>query len=303
MTYKTLAMGKDLLEKIEYPDNDFKLLFCEDDFDDYLNREISYHWHREIEFSYVLKGKAECMINHGPDEKEHMVLGKGEGVFVNSGALHRLSGLVPETVIFGVVFPADFFSALPLGDMYGKYMYPVLRSGVYGALLKRTEEADRYILDCIGQLHDLQAQDKIYDLRCMELICGLWGRLYIKISDEGRGLPAAASDQVKDKRLRTMISFIHSNYQEDISVNDIAEAASVSRSECFRCFKEIIGKTPFEYLGGYRLSRAADMLINTDRSMADICFSCGFKSASYFGKLFRENCGVSPGVYRKRKRG
>ena len=296
-------MGKDLLEKIEYPDDDFKLLFCEDNFDDYLNREISYHWHSEIEFSYVIKGKADCMINNSSDEKEHMVLEKGDGVFVNSEALHRLSGLVPETVVFGVVFPVDFFSTLSLGDMYRKYMEPVLQSGLYGVFIKKTDEANRRILDYIWQLHGLQAQDKIYELRCMELLCGLWGSLYLKISAGDRVLAAAASDQVKDNRIRTMISFIQSNYQEDISVNDIAEAASISRSECFRCFKEIIGKTPFEYLGGYRLSRAADMLINTNRTMADICFSCGFKSASYFGKLFRENCGVSPGVYRKRKKG
>lgn len=56
-------------------------------------------------------------------------------------------------------------------------------------------------------------------------------------------------------------------------LEQIAESASIGRSECFRIFKKIIGKTPVEYLTEYRLAQAAYHLSNTEKSISEICFS------------------------------
>lgn len=88
----------------------------------------------------------------------------------------------------------------------------------------------------------------------------------------------------------------------DISIDDMAKTACISRTECFRCFREILNKTPSEYLNEYRLAMAATLLSDTDKTLSDICYSCGFKSPSYFGKRFKERSGMSPKKYREKSK-
>ena len=95
-----------------------------------------------------------------------------------------------------------------------------------------------------------------------------------------------------------MLSFIHENYDQDITVSDICNAASISKSECFRCFESVIGQTPVDYLTDYRMGRAASLLIATNRPVSAIAAECGFNSASYFGSVFRKKFNISPGQYR-----
>ena len=59
-----------------------------------------------------------------------------------------------------------------------------------------------------------------------------------------------------DIRTQIMLEFIHRNYAENITLTDIADAASISISEALRCFHNIIGIPPIKYLKKYRLSRA-----------------------------------------------
>ncbi|MFR3300559.1 MAG: helix-turn-helix transcriptional regulator [Ruminococcus bicirculans (ex Wegman et al. 2014)] len=79
----------------------------------------------------------------------------------------------------------------------------------------------------------------------------------------------------------------------------LASAAFVSKSEVLRCFKNITGQSPFEYLKNYRLRNAAYMIKNTSDSINAICGLCGFDDHSYFSKAFKEAYGCSPRDFRK----
>ena len=103
-------------------------------------------------------------------------------------------------------------------------------------------------------------------------------------------------------RLQKIMTFIHAHYGERISIDDMARAAAISRTEVFRCFQTVLRKKPIEYLTEYRLSIATILLASTDRTLSDISISCGFNSASYFGKVFREHHGISPKKYRDQLR-
>ena len=97
-----------------------------------------------------------------------------------------------------------------------------------------------------------------------------------------------------------MLTFIRQNYREKLSLEDIARSASISKSECLRCFRTSIDRSPFEYLQDYRIEIAERLLRSTDDSVLDIALQTGFSNSAYFGKIFREVHGISPGVYRKR---
>ena len=87
-------------------------------------------------------------------------------------------------------------------------------------------------------------------------------------------------------------------YFESLGVDDLARAAGLSRAHFSREFRRAFGDSPHAYLLTRRLERAAALLRNTDRSVADICFSVGLKSVGSFTTSFTRSYGVSPTAYR-----
>ncbi len=97
---------------------------------------------------------------------------------------------------------------------------------------------------------------------------------------------------------RKMVAYISSHFDDEISLNDIAGSASVSRATCCRIFKKIDQLSPIEFLTIYRLNVSADLLTRTDESISLIAGKCGFNSVSYYSKLFLEHYGCQPHKYR-----
>jgi AraC-like DNA-binding protein len=87
-------------------------------------------------------------------------------------------------------------------------------------------------------------------------------------------------------------------YFEPLDVGDLAAAAGLSRSHFSREFRRAFGVSPHVYLLTRRLERAASLLLTTDRSIADICFSVGLQSVGSFTTSFRRIYGASPAAYR-----
>jgi AraC-like DNA-binding protein len=87
-------------------------------------------------------------------------------------------------------------------------------------------------------------------------------------------------------------------YAEQIDVNDMARAAGLSRAHFSREFRRVFGASPHAYLLTRRLERAAALLRNTDRSVAEVCFSVGLHSVGSFTTSFTRTYGLSPTAYR-----
>jgi AraC-like DNA-binding protein len=87
-------------------------------------------------------------------------------------------------------------------------------------------------------------------------------------------------------------------YFDPIDVEDMARAAGLSRAHFTREFKRAFGESPRAYLLTRRLERAAALLRNTDRSVADVCLSVGLQSIGSFTTSFTRMFGKSPTAYR-----
>jgi AraC-like DNA-binding protein len=87
-------------------------------------------------------------------------------------------------------------------------------------------------------------------------------------------------------------------YFEALEVDDLAAAAGLSKAHFSREFRRAFGESPHAYLLTRRLERAAALLRNTDRSIADVCLSVGLQSIGSFTTSFTRTFGVSPSVYR-----
>lgn len=100
--------------------------------------------------------------------------------------------------------------------------------------------------------------------------------------------------------MKRVVEFVNANLNDpDITVDDMAAAVSTSRSGLNRKMKSILGVTPGDFIRESRLSRAAGMLLTTERPVKDIAFDCGFSDLNYFGKCFKSAYNLAPTAYRK----
>jgi AraC-like DNA-binding protein len=91
---------------------------------------------------------------------------------------------------------------------------------------------------------------------------------------------------------------VDARYREPLDVPALARAAHVSPAHFSREFKRAFGETPHQYLLTRRLERAAELLRNTDRSIAEICSDVGLRSLGSFTTSFGRAYGLSPAAYR-----
>jgi AraC-like DNA-binding protein len=98
------------------------------------------------------------------------------------------------------------------------------------------------------------------------------------------------------KRIVQAKLFIDTKYADKIDINHISDEAFFSKFHFIRLFKQIYGKTPYQYLTTVRIDNAI-LLFQKDKSVSDVCFSVGFESLSSFSGLFKKKVGVSPSVF------
>lgn len=108
-----------------------------------------------------------------------------------------------------------------------------------------------------------------------------------------------------NKRLRKFyikeaLLFIEENYQQDITIEDIANASGLSRIYFSRIFKEFTGKSPQQFLITYRMSKAAILLKSSRISIAQVSSSVGYGNQLHFSSAFKSIFGIPPREYRSK---
>jgi AraC-like DNA-binding protein len=91
---------------------------------------------------------------------------------------------------------------------------------------------------------------------------------------------------------------VDARYREPLDVPALARAARLSPAHFSREFRRAFGETPHQYLLTRRLERAAALLRNTDRTVADICLMVGLRSVGSFTTSFGRTYGMTPTAYR-----
>ena len=95
-----------------------------------------------------------------------------------------------------------------------------------------------------------------------------------------------------------MQELIESRYNEPISVAELMNSLPASRRTLYRRFKLATGCTPHEYLQQKRIQAARELLEQTDHSVSEVMYECGYSDAKTFRRLFRKTVGIAPKNYR-----
>jgi YesN/AraC family two-component response regulator len=104
--------------------------------------------------------------------------------------------------------------------------------------------------------------------------------------------------KLNDVTLQLATEFMEKNFNNNITVETVAEHVQRSTSFLSRIFKEATGTTVNDYLIQLRIQRACELLREPKYTMEDICREIGYANVSYFNKLFKARMGHTPGQYR-----
>lgn len=284
-------------ETVAHGTPDFPMKIYKNDFSWYDNRTIDWHWHPEIEIALVISGKVTCYIN---DIK--IDVNEGDGFFINSNTMHKE---IPfdeneHPIMTTICFLPDFIGDCGSDLIYRRYIRPIVGdSSLKGLKLSDNIDWQHEMLTIVRNLSaGFDCELWGFELRCRNMISDLWYKLALNLHMEPHTAVVDHKINVNEKRLKKMLSFIHSNFPKELSVDEIAKSANISKSECFRCFRNMIDKKPITYLNEYRLKYAVKLLLTTDMQITEICFACGFNHISYFGKIFRRYYNMSPKEFR-----
>ena len=99
--------------------------------------------------------------------------------------------------------------------------------------------------------------------------------------------------------IREAIGYVKENYQSDISVEDIAKRAGLNRSYFGKVFKQATGKSPQQYLIGYRMSKATELLKLTALPVSEVGRAVGYPNQLHFSRAFKGAYGISPREWRR----
>lgn len=262
------------------------------------------HWHDDIELILCLDGK----MNYSVDGTI-VPMKKGGGIFVNSRRIHfGFSDDYSECRYLCIVFHPMTVMTNPV--VKRKFIDPLTGNEHLSFIALHGEDAeDEKLLELMQSLlpyADLDGEHdpKWNELKIISILLLVWNELTMLMEDAGRSQPPAGSAGRPDDlaALQNMLKEIHKNYASTLTLSDIARAGNVGKTKCTALFHAYLHTTPNQFLTGYRLQKAAELLRRTSLTVAEIAEQTGFAEASYLTEVFQKNYGCSSREFRQRSR-
>ena len=279
----------------QHGNEQFPFLVSYQKLSEYESGSFMWHWHPEIEITYVQKGTMCYKVNH-------MVyhLKEGDIVFNNSGALH--SGTMENQKDCAYI-PVTFDSRLIYGffqsTVNSKYVDPVIQDSMLPAIcIDQSEPWHKPFRKYLLRIIDLdEKKPDFYELDITICLQSMWRLLLEHITYEPQ---ASRENSLEYDRIKKILSYIEENYQNKITLNDIAGHIHLCESECTRLFKRHMNTTLFAFLQEYRIERSLEFL-QADQPVSAVADKAGFSDPNYYSKVFAKIKGCSPREYRKHR--
>lgn len=267
--------------------------FSEDTYD-----TINWHWHDELQYTLITKGKFLFKVG-----KQEIILKEGEGLFINSQKIHNSYALEKNSSYLFIYFHPTLIPYEKNTYLYKKYVSPILKNKNLSAikLIKNLKESIK-IFEILSKLKNISTKKEFgYEMEILSNLIELWRYTVILLENlDSEKIVFSTNDKLFNERLKNIISFVEENYNKEIKLENISKLVNLSKSECCRFFKKATKQTLNEYILAYRINKAFDEIINTDKSLAEISYDVGFNSQSYFSKKFFEIKNISPKEVRKK---
>ena len=248
-----------------------------------------WHFHPEIEIVYVNKGKGKRHIgNHISYFNNSQLILIGANL-PHLGFMDRLTTNGSETLIqFKPEFLGSEFFKIPEMLAIGQ-LFERAKKGI-----RFNTEIKRRIGAKIEELVDLEGPNRIISfLHILKELAQTDD--YTILNADGFAFETQPQDSSK---IDIIFKHINENFKQHISLDEIADLVSMTVPAFCRFFKKTTSKTFTKLVNEYRVVHATKLLSESNMSITDICFECGFNNFSHFNKLFKEFTGNPASKYR-----
>ena len=266
-----------------------------------LNRKYDVPLHRpdHLEIVYLEAGEVGYQVGD-----RTCLLRKGDTIVVGDSIFHRClrTGAVSAEVCSTVLsFRSEMISpGSPLGDDL-RYLLPFSKqSSAFGNVIPADSGVASDVLTFVDRINqELPASTDRAQLSVrtyLKLIL-LSVVNYYASCHESRELILRGHDDLA--RLKPLFDYVTNHASDPIPVEDAARLTAMSPAYFMHFFRRATGTSFVNYLNNFRVMRAQQMLVDTDKNIAEISYQCGFCSQSYLGVVFKRFIGVSPFAYRE----
>ncbi|ANW97228.1 hypothetical protein AXE80_13420 [Wenyingzhuangia fucanilytica] len=250
-----------------------------------------WHFHTEYELTYINKGYGTRFVGTNSE-----LFKEGDLVLIGSLVPHywrcdndfyHQENLKSHSIV--IQFKPELFFNNPLPEM--KNIHLLLKKSASGIQFKKSKKYKDDFFELLqkGGLEQLFLLYKLLDKLSLDK-----NQKTLSITQDSQLY------QAKDSKIfQEVINYIFANLNNDISLETISNKVHMSTPAFCRYFKSRTKKTFTEYVNNLRVIQAAKLLIETDLSISQICFDCGYNSLSYFNRQFKKYKKMGPKEYKK----
>lgn len=273
---------------------------------DVITQYKALHEHDFIQINYVYSGRAIHVVNN----KEYEIF-KGDIFIIPPQVSHSIIKIEDESaIIYEFEFTADFinqnFRDMSEADVFVDFAYikPFLVSQeLVKPRFNLVGNARTSVESILNEVYtEYTHRNPGFEL----LIKAQLLRLLVIVGREfSQYINSSKSERTYKSQkdcVMNAISYIESNYFENLTADTVAKKFMLSPSYFSYLFKYFTSKTFTEYLTMLRISKALELLVNTDKKILTICYEVGFNNVNHFNRIFKREMGMSPNVYRSKKR-
>lgn len=263
----------------------------------YVNQEVGYtlrmnysysenfelHYHDYFEIFLTVSGKTIQLVNG-----KKQVLPEHSMVLIRAGDVHTYSK-EGDFSFANLTFSADTMQHLC--QYFGAPLEALLAQKMPPAILLRREDFQK-IMTRMQALNTVDIHDKQKRALKMKLILTDMVNLFLDFD-------ASRSPSAIPIWLSALTEHIKKPENMQLTLSDMTALSHKTREHISRSFKKHYGVTVSCFLNEQRLNYSANLLLNTNLSIIDICFECGFQNLSWFYRNFKKKYGATPALFRK----
>jgi AraC-like DNA-binding protein len=247
------------------------------------------HWHNHVEVNLLLEGQMTYLFNGRREQVE-----AGRLVLFWAAIPHQTIAVTTDVPLICIYLPLADFLALSI-DRNAR------QSVMQGRFLTEMCAQPTNVIVLPQWVEEWRRGDPVRRQLIVDEVRLRVRRLILDAMDgngsaAGTSLATAAGPAVC--RAETITALINIHYARPLSVPGLAKLAGIHPSTANKAFRDVLGISVNEYVTRYRLARAMHRLADTEDSIIQIAYDCGFASSSRFYDLFKQRTGTTPKLFR-----
>lgn len=248
------------------------------------------HWHEHIQVYVITDGRGVLLCN-----SKKIDITKNDVLIINSNELHSLESFGDLSFCI-ITIDYSFLYSYQVDICQTKYIAPISQNLIiFNNLIRNDNKVYEAIIDLIREYEETKIG---YELVIKANFYHILVHLLRNHIDHVFDKKEYDSRVATLKRYQKVFEYINNNFHEDITIDQLAQIASVSNSHLCRLFKQITGKTMGDYVNVQRIEKAATLLKESELNISEVAFAVGYNDANYFSRLFKQLKRITPTQYK-----